>query len=526
MSKFLYILLLSSLNILALNIYAQKPLRYEIDADEFKNVVYVSLEENGLIALKEKNTSSFESAWEIERLTVDFKSLWKKNINIDRDKTPYKHHLRNDSILHLIFSDNYLKGGLEHFVINYKSGDINKYNYNYDSKVRLNSIEIIENKVFAAAYKKPKTIKQIGQFFYSLTLIPAITGSKINKTQPKVYIASKKDEFLKVIDFKFENDAFILSSNVDTSRNVFCLVINESSRKVNNLLYYEINLDGEIITKAELNNLEINFLSSYLVFSENNEIFFMGSYDYSHSPNKNESEQPLGIFFSKIHNSEFTIFKTHKFSAFENAIKILSEKGLINFKSSKEDTKQINIRLNWVPHKKVEIIDNKYVISGEIYYVDYRPEYQRTGAYDPYGYYRSYSYWQETFDGYVFTDAIIAAINTDGDLVWDNHMFIENIKTYYLEPNTLLYDEDGASLIMYYYDDNIHMKIFKGNETVSKESKTSIKTYSDSEVILQESNTKMLHWYDSYFLISGYQKLKNSYNEKRKVYFLNKIAFQ
>jgi hypothetical protein len=231
MNRFLYIILISSLNILAFEIYAQKPLRYEIDADEFKNVVYLSLEENGLIALKEKNTNSFDSEWVIERLTVDFKSLWKKNLIIDRDKTPYKHDLRNDSILHLIFSDKYLKGGLEHFVINYKSGEINKYNYNYDSKVRLNSIEIIENKVFATAYKKPKTIKQIGQFFYSLTLIPAITGSKINTTQPKVYIASKKDEFLKVINFKFENDAFILSSNVDTSRNVFCLVINESSRK-------------------------------------------------------------------------------------------------------------------------------------------------------------------------------------------------------------------------------------------------------------------------------------------------------
>jgi len=500
---------------------AQNPLRYEIDADEYKNIVYVSLEKEGLLVLKETETKKAQTYWEIERLSADFKNLWQKQISVDKNKTPFKHELRSDSIIHIIFAEGDLIGGVKHYIINYYTGKINSFEYNYDNKVIVKNIEVIDERIFAAAYKKPKTIKQIGQFFYSLTFIPAITGSKITKIQPKIFIA---DKFIKSIDLKFENDAYILSSNIDTSRNVYCIIINESGRKTNKLIYYEINKNGEITAKAELNNLNINFLSSYLVFSDSNEIFFMGSYDYSFNQKKDKSEQALGIFFSKIDSSGFQIFKIHKFSEFENAIKILSERSYLKVKTTKNN--DINIKISWVPHRKVNKIDENYVISGEIFYLDYRPEYRRSGYYDPYGFYRNYSYWQETFDGYVFTDAIIAAFDKNGNLAWDNHMFLENIKSFNLETNTSIYNDMNASLIMYYYEDNIYSKIFKGNQTVASESKTEIRTYSKSETLLHETNTKMLYWYDSYFLISGFQKLKDSNNNKRRVYFLNKIAFQ
>lgn len=529
-NKFLKINFLISLSLIFIlgfnNLFAQKPLRIEIDADKFDNVVFVSLKKSGLLAIKQIDTKGSKNDWEVEKLNTNLKREWKTIINLNKNLRPFSYEIMNDTSLQLIFTSSSLRDGISHYKINLNNGKYQTFQYFYDKRVDVSNIDAIGNTLFAAAYLKPSTIAGIGQFFYSLTLIPLFTGNKINKSEPRVYIANKKSDIKKTVNFKLEEKSKIIASNIDTNRNLYCVLINESSRKVNKLIYYEFNTQGEMVTKAELNNIDVNILSTYIVFSENNEVFILGSYNYKNSKNNTQGEQPLGILFSKIEGQSFKVFKKHKFSDFNNTIKILSEKGMIKVKNNKVKNDYVNIRINWIPHREVRYVDSNFIVSGEIYYTDYQPEYQRRGGYDIYGNYRYFSYWEETFDGYVFTDAVIAAFNTKGELVWDNHMYIEDLKKYQLEQNVVNYTEDGNTILMYYNQDAIFMKVINGNETVKNETENKINLLGSSQLVLSNQNTNITHWYNSYFLLTGYQKIKNSRNEKRRVFFINKIAFE
>jgi hypothetical protein len=77
----------------------------------------------------------------------------------------------------------------------------------------------------------------------------------------------------------------------------------------------------------------------------------------------------------------------------------------------------------------------------------------------------------------------------------------------------------------YYSDGAIKSKVVKGNDVVLKKSEDKMETTKNENVITEDLG-HIEHWYDSYFILSGYQVVIGRSGKKRKVFFFNLISFE
>ena len=65
---------------------------------------------------------------------------------------------------------------------------------------------------------------------------------------------------------------------------------------------------------------------------------------------------------------------------------------------------------------------------------------------------------------------------------------------------------------------------------VANERSVSLITETDDEEKVKRSSSNLTHWFDNYFIASGYQTIKNSDekigNKKRSIFFINKITYE
>ena len=168
---------------------------------------------------------------------------------------------------------------------------------------------------------------------------------------------------------------------------------------------------------------------------------------------------------------------------------------------------------------------NQFVLLAESFYPQYHTE--NYTDYDFYG--RPYTNSYSIFDGYRFTSGIIAGFDRQGDLLWDNAMEIRNLLSFELTPKMNVFISDNEQIICYLSDGKIGSKIFNGNTTLGKTEYSPVQLKTDNDRLLSETKSRMIFWYDRYFLCYGFQEIKNLSREgenKRLVYYFTKIRIE
>ncbi len=178
---------------------------------------------------------------------------------------------------------------------------------------------------------------------------------------------------------------------------------------------------------------------------------------------------------------------------------------------------------NLVIHN-IEKYHDIYMILAEAYTPDYRTI--TTVVYDFYGrpVPRSYS----VFDGYRYSHAMVVAFDQQGRLLWDNGMEMINIRTFDQAEKVAIYMDEGGLALAFNHDGKIAWKQVKENQVVTQSSYANIETKYSKDRITLEQNSRFTHWYDNFFLASGYQTIVNNYlplKNQRNVFYVNKIAF-
>jgi hypothetical protein len=146
--------------------------------------------------------------------------------------------------------------------------------------------------------------------------------------------------------------------------------------------------------------------------------------------------------------------------------------------------------------------------------------------YDFYG--RPYPYTYNVFSGYKFYDVIIAGISPEGKLLWNNDFEIDNILTYSTRRNSVVFEDENYTTIAYVNDGYVVSQTIEGPIDLNR-SKMKIGTDFPQDRVSQDENNHIMHWYKDYFLIYGYQKLKNrtlGNQATRIVFYANKITYQ
>lgn len=501
-----------------MSIYAQEGLRYEINAEKYNHVVHIPLGGNGILTLQHNKESRKNLRWSMVHLNKNLVEKWNKDLNIDDTYIPVEYVYEKDSIVHIFFRLKKGKSSFKCYSVNTSDGSFSTHTFVGSGKLNLAHYEVMDKSIMAAGITQPNGLVYTAQALYTLTLIPVIFNHKLYSISPKVYIYNKVSKVGKMLEPDLSGSCEILATGTDLKRNRFIVLIKQLKRKQSFLHWIEYDELGKEQKRLLLDSLnQQNILSADISITSENNALIIGTYNQTEEKRRNTSQTYThGVFISKISDGISVFEKFHPYKEMTNAFKYLNPNQMVRYMDRKSKGKKTQIGFDLYMHPKVIVNKGEYILLGELYY----PEYHMESTYDVRGYWM----YEEVFDGYNFTHAIAISMDEKGDLKWDNIMKMENVFSYNIRENVLLHTETSQQVLLYYQDGKIYSKGINGNQVLFKERDDELKYTREGEAVVVENNGLIFPWYNSYFMVTGYQEIE-TVKGKRKVFFISKIGF-
>ena len=265
------------------------------------------------------------------------------------------------------------------------------------------------------------------------------------------------------------------------------------------------------------------------------QISILGTYDLlaGRKPSWNDLQEDTdyeskalaaGFFFLNFKNDKQDKFAFYDFMKFDNTYYSVHGKEIRTTKNSSNSQKNINVFYK-ISNPIITKTDKATVFSVELYKPYFETESRMD--YDFYG--RPYPTTYQVFAGYEYYDVIFSGFDDNGNMIWNNDFPITDLKTYSLKNHVIAVTDNDFITFAYVNKGKIISRTFKGSSDLGDREATPLETAFKKDRIVQDENNRLKHWYDDYYLVYGYQKLKNrSLQDKstRTVFYINKIAFK
>lgn len=519
----------------------EKPLRVEIEAkynsDSYKIIPFG---EKGVLLFYMSNENNKQAApgkWLFTLYNTDFKEVWTKEENVS-EEMEYGNFDHNDSIMYLLFENNTstkLKE-VQILKIDLDSAQITSYTTTINANAGITSFKVYDDVAMLTGHTIPERSLMMLQSCFTFTLAPSLFGMTLYNYEPFIFIYNLNKGTTKTAKDTYPGQSYADDLAVDDKNGSFDVTVkNFIQRKTNAMFIDEFNADAEKISTLKLvtkdNNRKIN--TCKIIALDENEKILIGTYNNNTKGNKANpafagfTEGASGIFFSKIVNGEQQEIKFYNFTHFNNFYNYISSRRALKMMKKarrlEAKGKEISYDYRLLVHDIIRK-DSDYIMIAEAYYPEYHNE--TYVSYDYYGrpVYNTYT----VFDGYRYTNAIIACFDSKGEMKWDNSFEIMNILTFDLKERVKIFFDGDDIVLTYSNEGNIASKIISGNEVVEGKQYTEIETNYSNDKLISDYNSDMEYWYGSYFISYGYQKIKNNLQSKSKrtVFYFNKIAFQ
>lgn len=517
--------------LLSINILAQteQPLRVELQMDDaYGNYHITTADTNGVLIFYEKDEPSKDGKrnWSFTRYNTQFQDVSNKTIAIET---------RFDEVL-----DYYDKAQKASYVLFYKQGKnfdykLAKYNYANDEltvlsgvyplRFDVNHFVAMNDEVFLGGNTFPSTgrtcLKNL--FIISLCGIPACFGASHMSYDPvliRINIASGKS---KIENLNFRKDAKVVGLSPNQSNEqVDAGILNRISKRDYFLYVRNLNSDDksekELFLDPKSDKVLINAKGTAM---SSNEKLFFGTYTLGYDSKRffeklgvtqgggaTENYSANGFYISKFVNSRQEFIKYYPFSKFNSLF------------PESDSRKEKNTGFNMIIHDVIQK-DSDYIMIGDCYYPIYRTEtYYNPGT----------GRWEtrRVFVGWAFSNALVAAFDQDGRMLW-NHVFeIWSPVSMDLSPKVKIMSNSGSEDIVMAYSDGkfIKSKVIQGDQIIEGQEKIPIETDYKSDRVVDYSGD-IQYWYNNYFIAYGYQRIKNTKDSKkrRQVFYFNKIAY-
>lgn len=297
-----------------------------------------------------------------------------------------------------------------------------------------------------------------------------------------------------------------------------------------------LSSNGQLLNSYEITDEQFRYLASVGMFSYNNDIIAIGSYEREKSKPqtlKNAKEalgrEAAGLFFLQLKPNGQTSIKYHPFSSLPNIDIALASDDLMRFRQQqargKESLEDSDIAFQFY---KPQIIkqDSLFIFSAEAFRPRYRVESRID--YDFYG--RPIPYTYTIFEGYQFFNSVLVSFDRFGEVNWLNTFQIRDLISFELDQHIFVSIVDNEVLSAAYYNGLLQSKLINlGGEVVGDAMKTNLDLRFSNDRLLEEKYGKLIHWYGNYFIVTANQKISNSRlvrDNPRSVFFLQKVAFE
>lgn len=373
---------------------------------------------------------------------------------------------------------------------------------------------------------------------FEVIMNTACIGLKLNNQKADLAFVDLISGAIQPVHLDMESSALIETMHVDRKTKEFYIVV----KYYNSVTFFKDIIYLFDKTGKELDKLKVEYPDNirlprnYRFASiSKNSLTLLGTYDLitakrpswnSISDNDNSNDETLtaGIFYLKFVNGKQKKLIFYDFTKFDKAYASSQGREVHISKDKSDNSRLVNIYYRTgVP--KIVSLGNETVIYVELFKPVYKTETRMD--YDFYG--RQYPITYQVFDGYDYYDVIFAGINSDGNLLWNNDFSIDNLKSHSPTNHVIAVTDKQLLTMAYVNNGKIVSQTFDKSNDLSDKEKVSLETVFAKDQIIQDENNKIKYWYDDYYLVYGYQKLKNRTLENksyRTVFFINKIAFK
>tara|TARA_B100001109_G_C18861111_1_gene474021 strand:- start:2406 stop:3938 length:1533 start_codon:yes stop_codon:yes gene_type:complete len=367
--------------------------------------------------------------------------------------------------------------------------------------------------------------------FYVLNEFAYLSG-KIKKS-PALIAINLNSGLSKIIplnigDFK-PKDTKIVNFQVKPKSNEFILFMSGIDSRKESDMYMLIGEENRIKSKSlkRANKGSKNIISISDSKLNDQEYTITGTYG------ENSISTSKGIFFGKMDTKKVRFIHFTKFLDLKDFLSYLPEKkqDKIEKKRNKKKKKGKDVKLSYFisDHDVIKTEDGGFILIGEAYYPTYRTEARTTYVNG-----QATTTYVTVFDGYQYTHAIVTKFSAEGELIWDNSFKMYPLKKPFTVTQfiSVFGTSKGAINLAYSDSGSIHTKSISDTDgkVLSEKESEKINTGFEGDKT-KSTNSDLNYWYDNYFIVYGFQTIKNKGDDKdkrgkRKVFFVSKVKFE
>lgn len=403
-----------------------------------------------------------------------------------------------------------------------------------------------KSKEYGSKFQVVRAILKNSSFIINSGTLPdGAEYSVFRKIREKVYIAlNVRNDLaqLAVVDLPTGTitltpmgaggETAFLMMDIDTAAGqVSALVQKYISKKLSDNYLLRIDRNGTILSETQVNTIssERQLSGGLFGYPVPGEKLIAGTYVLSHVLLSDQMKLPVqkstGFFTTAFNGDSQQSLYFYNFLDLGSIKSILSERDLMALRKKtmkKSRTDQETSGDFYALLHEGYYHKDKFIILAELFYPQYHTE--TFSDYDFYG--RPITNTYSVFDGFHFTSAVAAAFNKEGILLWDQCIEFRNLITTDLSPKAVLYPQGNDYILAYLSEGRVASKLFREKQGEEKTEYSEIALPGNADKLLRESRSRLLPWYDNYFLASGYQEIKDiskGNNAKRLVFYCTKI---
>ncbi|MBP6978717.1 MAG: hypothetical protein KBB71_10430 [Lentimicrobiaceae bacterium] len=324
---------------------------------------------------------------------------------------------------------------------------------------------------------------------------------------------------------------FLLDMKVDSTAGILHTFYKAYDNKAQEYLFYkQFDQEGDSMITVPVANDASKYLinSGEIIITDDQHVLIFGTYKDNPKGKVDTYYAGLdiessGIFVTRLDGRMQEFIKFYNFSEFASFYKNLSVSDLSRIRKRDKKGQEITIDYNLLVHNIIRL-EEGYVFVAEAYYPEYHTVTQM--MYDWYG--RPMPSYYNVFDGYRYTSAFITRFDHEGNMLWDNGMELWDILSNKLENRVNVIFDGEETILAFNHEGEITYKVFTTGEPQQNLEYVTIESKNTRDRTTAESGSNMMYWYKNYFLVYGYQRIRNtmlSNEDKRNVFYVNKIAF-
>ncbi len=231
-----------------------------------------------------------------------------------------------------------------------------------------------------------------------------------------------------------------------------------------------------------------------------------------------------GLYVARYAEGRLEGASFHSFSDFTGFFEHLSERRQQRLERKKDaleaSGEDLRMSVQVLMHDLIEQPE-RLIAVGEVYYPVYHTTTTTTTS-TVNGVTTTTTTTHTVFDGFRTSHAFVAALDRQGELLWENSFPMDYVLSYKLRERISIQPQGDQVVMRYAFGSRVSRRTVVGDEVVGQDQEQAIGA-SDHDEVKANWDTMTEEWTDDSFLLWGFQRVKDEEEGRTTVFFVSRI---